>query len=61
MNDSGGVLQTKPGTDNSCHPLSLKDDNNEHLDSAGCFLLTSAERHGAEALVRGVEITLGLS
>ena len=30
------------------------------LDSAGCFLLTSAERHGAEALVRGVEITLGL-
>ena len=30
------------------------------FDSAGCFLLTSSERHGAEALVRGVEITLGL-
>ena len=31
VNDSGGVLQTKPGTDNSCRPLSLKDDNNEHF------------------------------
>ena len=30
------------------------------IDSAGCLLLTSAEGHGAEALVRSVEVTLGL-